>query len=159
MKVYSVLRVLLVTAAFLSSIQLVYAQGSTGNAQLNGTVTDPSGSVVAGASMLLRNTATDTSFNAVSNDRGLYAIANVPPGAYELKVSSKGFANYTQTGIVLTVAETRTVDVALKVASAGVTEGVAAYPPYRLDNAVELAPYNVGQPASRQRTVGGPLGD
>jgi hypothetical protein len=121
MKVYSALRVLLVAAAFLSSIQLVFAQGSTGNAQLNGTVIDPSGSVVAGASMLLRNTATDISFNAASNDRGLWAIANVPPGTYELKVSSKGFANYTQTGIVLTVAETRTLDVALKVASAGET--------------------------------------
>src|SRR6201998_1276566 len=121
MKVYSALRVLLALTAFSGSIQLIFAQGNTGNAQVNGTVTDPSGSMVIGASILLRNTATDVSFNAITNERGFYAIANVPPGAYELKASSKGFARYTQTGIVLTVAEIRTVDVPLKVASAGET--------------------------------------
>src|SRR5215469_611014 len=129
MKVYPTLRVLLATAVLLSNLQLLFAQGSTGNAQLNGTVIDPSGSVVAGASILLRNNATDVSFNAVSNDRGLYAIANVPPGTYELKASSQGFANYTQTGIVLTVAETRTLDVALKVAGAGETVVVTTEAP------------------------------
>jgi hypothetical protein len=129
MKVYAALRVLLATAAFFSSIPLMFAQGSTGNAQLNGTVTDPSGSMVVGAAILLRNTATDVSFNAVSNEKGFYAVANVPPGTYDLKVSSGGFANYTQTGIVLTVAETRTVNVALRVAGAGETVVVTTEAP------------------------------
>src|SRR5499427_321245 len=129
MRVCSALRVLLATFIFLSSIELSVAQGSTGNAQLNGTVTDPSNSVVVGASISLQNAATDVSFNAVSNEKGFYAFANVPPGTYALKVSNKGFANYTQTAIVLTVAETRTVDVALKVASAGETVVVTTEAP------------------------------
>jgi Carboxypeptidase regulatory-like domain/TonB dependent receptor len=129
MKVCSALRMLLATVTFLSFTQLSFPQGSTGNAQLSGTVTDPSGSVVVGASIVLRNTATDVAFNAVSNERGFYAIANVPPGTYEMKVSSKGFANYTQTGIVLTVAEVRTVDLSLKVASAGETVVVTTEAP------------------------------
>ena len=128
MKVRSALQVLLSSAVIFSS-QLMFAQGSTGNAQLNGTVTDPSGSVVVGASISLQNAATDVSFNALSNEKGFYAFANVPPGTYALKVSNKGFANYTQTGIVLTVAETRTVDVALKVASAGETVVVTTEAP------------------------------
>jgi len=129
MRVCSALRVLLAAFIFLSSIELCFAQGSTGNAQLNGTVTDPSSSVVVGSTILLQNAATDVSFSAVSNEKGFYAFANVPPGTYALKVSSKGFANYTQTGIVLTVAETRTVNVALKVASAGETVVVTTEAP------------------------------
>src|SRR5215471_6658269 len=129
MRVCSALRVLLATFIFLSSIELSFAQGSTGNAQLNGTVTDPSSSVVVGASISLQNAATDVSFNAVSNEKGFYAFANVPPGTYALKVSNKGFANYTQTGIVLSVAQTATVNVGLKVAGAGETVVVTTEAP------------------------------
>src|SRR5262249_25611098 len=132
-------RVLLVTTTLLSSLQLIFAQGSTGNAQLNGTVTDPSGSVIIGANILLRNTATDVSFNSVSNEKGFYAFANVPPGAYELKATSKGFANYTQTGIALSVAEVRTLNVPLKVASAGETVVVTTEAPTIEPNRSEIS--------------------
>jgi hypothetical protein len=152
MKVCSALRVLLATATLLFSTQMVFGQGSTGNAQLNGTVTDPSGSMVVGASILLRNTATDVSFNAVSNESGLYAIANVPPGTYELKVSSSGFANYTQTGLVLTVGETRTVNVGLKVASAGETIVVTTEAP-----TIEPTRSEISQVISKQQVDSLPI--
>ncbi|HXY50361.1 MAG TPA: carboxypeptidase regulatory-like domain-containing protein [Terriglobales bacterium] len=129
MRVYSALRVLLAIATFFCSFQQMFAQGSTGNSQLNGTVIDPTGSIVVGAAIVLHNAATDVSFNATSNERGFYAFANVPPGTYELKVSSKGFANYTQTGVVLTVGQTATVNISLKVASAGETVVVTTEAP------------------------------
>jgi len=113
-------RVLLVAAMLFCSAHLVFAQG-VANAQLNGTVTDQTGGAVVGASISVRNTATDTSYTATSNERGSYAIANVPPGTYELKASSTGFANFTQTGIVLTVGQTATVNVSLQVAGKGET--------------------------------------
>jgi hypothetical protein len=129
MRVYSALRALLAAALLLCTTHLIFAQGGIGNAQLNGTVTDPSGSTVMGAAIALRNTATDTSLNATSNERGFYAFANVQPGTYELKVTSKGFAGYTQTGIVLSVAQTATVNVGLKVAGAGETVVVTTEAP------------------------------
>jgi len=107
------------SVVFLACVNSALAQGGIGNAQLNGTVTDASGGAIAGASISLRNTATDTTYNATSNDRGFYALASLPPGNYELKGSFSGFANYTQTGIVLTVGQVATINVAMQVASQG----------------------------------------
>jgi hypothetical protein len=86
-------------------------------AQLNGTVRDASGGAVAKASITLRNTETNLTYSSVSNENGLYVLANVPPGRYELTTEATGFAKSTQTGIVLTVGQTATIDVTLKVAS------------------------------------------
>ncbi len=119
MKGYSTPRVLLALAIFLNSALLTFAQGASANAQLNGTVTDQSGRAIVGAQIRVLNKATDTTYTATSNDRGYYVVANVPPGAYELKVSYTSFANYTQTGIVLTVGQVATVNPALRVASQG----------------------------------------
>ncbi len=96
-----------------------FAQVSATVAQLNGTVRDESGGVVARASISLREMDTNRSYTAASNDAGLYVVPNLPPGRYELKVAYTGFANFTQTGIVLTVGQTATIDVTLKVASKG----------------------------------------
>ena len=96
----------------------LFAQ-ATAVAQLNGTVADESGAIVAGAAVSLRDTSTNVAYTATSNDRGFYAIPNLPPGQYELKVSYTGFAGYTQTGIVLTVGQSATVNATLQIAARG----------------------------------------
>ncbi|HXW61046.1 MAG TPA: TonB-dependent receptor [Candidatus Acidoferrales bacterium] len=101
-------------------VPATFAQGGgLANAQLNGTVTDPSGGAIAGAAINLQNTATSLSYSAKSDERGFYAIPNLPPGTYELKATFTGFANFVQTGIVLTVGGVFTVNVGMQVASAG----------------------------------------
>jgi outer membrane receptor protein involved in Fe transport len=94
-----------------------FAQGGAGNAQLNGSVRDESGGSVAKAAITLRDTETNRTYSAVSNDNGLYVIANLPPGRYELTTEASGFSKSTQTGIVLTVGQVATIDVLVKVAS------------------------------------------
>jgi hypothetical protein len=94
-----------------------YAQGGAGNAQLNGSVRDESGGSVAKATITLRETETNRTYSAVSNDNGLYVIANLPPGRYELTTEASGFSKSTQTGIVLTVGQVATIDVLVRVAS------------------------------------------
>ena len=128
MKNSSTLRILLAIAFLVCSGHLATAQG-VANAQLSGTVTDPSGGVVVGTSIRLRNTATDTTYTATTNDRGFYAIANVLPGTYELKAAYTGFANYTQTGIVLTVGQVATVNVGLQIQAKGETVVVTTEAP------------------------------
>lgn len=86
-------------------------------AQLNGTVRDVSGGTVARAAVTLRETNTNRSYSTVSNESGLYVFASVPPGHYELTTEVTGFAKSAQTGIVLTVGQTATLDVTLRVAT------------------------------------------
>jgi outer membrane receptor protein involved in Fe transport len=91
----------------------------TSVAQLNGTVLDESGGTVSGAAISLRELDRNTMYSATSDQSGYYAIPNLPPGRYELKAEFKGFSKYTQTGTVLTVGETATVNITLKVEAHG----------------------------------------
>jgi outer membrane receptor protein involved in Fe transport len=110
------LQVFLAVAIFVAGASSAFAQAT---AQLNGTVTDPSGGVIGKAAVTLRDVGTNITYTAAANDNGFYAVPNLSPGTYELKVSASGFANYTQTGIVLSVGQSGTINVALQVATQG----------------------------------------
>src|SRR4029077_16149606 len=94
-----------------------YSQMGASVAQLNGTVRDESGGTVAKANITARETETNRIYTAVSNDNGLYTLANLPPGRYEVTTEATGFAKSTQTGIVLTVGQVATIEVTVKVAA------------------------------------------
>ena len=114
-------RVSIVCFVLMLSLQLApraFGQATVSFAQLNGTIEDTSGRVVVGATVSLRDFSTNLVYNAASNSSGYYVAPNLPPGQYELTVQYKGFAKFVQTGIALSVGQTATVDVALKVASA-----------------------------------------
>lgn len=100
----------------------LFGQATVSFAQLNGTVLDASGRTVAGAAVSARNVGTNEIHSATSNGSGFYVVPNLLPGQYELTVQNAGFAKYVQTGISLTVGQTATIDVNLKVA--GTTEVV-----------------------------------
>ena len=91
----------------------------TSVASLNGTVLDESGGTVSGASISLREMDRNTMYSATSDQSGYYAIPNLPPGRYELKAEFKGFSKYTQTGTILSVGQTATVNITLKVEAHG----------------------------------------
>jgi len=104
---------------FVAKVEFSLGQAGSSFAQLNGTVLDSSGGTVAKATVTLREVSTNLTHSATSSDNGNYVIPNLPPGEYELKVSYTGFAEYIQTGIVLRVGQSATVDVTLKVAGGG----------------------------------------
>lgn len=108
---------------------LTFAQATVSFAQLNGTVLDTGGRALVKAPVTARNVDTNTSFSATTNDTGFYVMPNLPPGHYEVSVAVAGFAKTTQTGIVLTVGQTATVNLTLKVAAAGETVLVTAEAP------------------------------
>jgi len=96
--------------------QYATAQATIGYALLNGTVTDEAGRTIAKATITVRSLDTNQTFTAVSSEAGFYAVPGLPPGRYELTASSAGFGKYTRTGVELTVGQTATLNLTLKVA-------------------------------------------
>jgi hypothetical protein len=111
--IWTCLLLILLATTLLTSRGL--AQAAINYAQLNGTVVDPSGRVVAKASITLVDPDTNKDYKTVTNATGYYQLAGIPPGKYELKVEASGFAPYARTGMVLTVGQTATADVSLTV--------------------------------------------
>jgi Carboxypeptidase regulatory-like domain len=85
-----------------------------------GTVTDPSGAVVARCQVELRNTATGTTQSAVTDGQGQYRFIGVPVGSYHLDLKATGFEN-AQATFELQVGARQRVDVKLRVASVSAT--------------------------------------
>ncbi|MGC2499987.1 MAG: carboxypeptidase regulatory-like domain-containing protein, partial [Acidobacteriaceae bacterium] len=96
------------------------------NADLSGAVTDPSGAVVANATVTLTNVATGEVRHGVTNGAGLYDLPALHIGSYTLKVTASGFQAYEKTGIVMNVAATVREDVKLVVGASSTTVMVQA---------------------------------
>lgn len=105
---------LTLSALFLTTA--IFAQSDRGT--ITGTVTDPSGAVVANASLEARNDATGATFQAASTNTGNYNLAQMPTGVYTLTVTAAGFKTFVRQRIELPVAQTVRIDAALEVGSA-----------------------------------------
>jgi hypothetical protein len=82
---------------------------------IEGTVTDTSGAVVAGAQVVLSNQDTAISQTSTSNDTGVYRFPGLGPGNYTLTTTKAGFETFKQQNITLAAEETRTVRLTLKI--------------------------------------------
>src|SRR5947209_1655502 len=116
-------------ALFLSALAVRPVQGQVLYGSLIGTVTDPSGSVVPNASILLTEKQTGVTKEATSDGGGRYSFMNVLPGTYDLKFTAKGFKTYLKTDIDVNPSSIGRQDVALDVGQMSDTitvEGAAA---------------------------------
>ncbi len=90
-----------VVATALSTLLVLLLVTGTSFAQfekstLSGTVTDPSGAVISGATVTLTAVGTNSSRSAVTDSSGIYTVTNLAPGSYDIKVSSQGFRDVKQ---------------------------------------------------------------
>ncbi|MGA9567809.1 MAG: carboxypeptidase regulatory-like domain-containing protein [Candidatus Korobacteraceae bacterium] len=91
------------------------AQQITGS--IRGTVTDPMGAIVQGATVTAQQSETGLSRTVVTDRNGNYVVLELPVGHYRLQVAAKGFHEYVQDGISLNVNETASVSAHLAVGS------------------------------------------
>src|SRR5450759_1956696 len=115
----------------------VFGQASAINGEITGTVTDPSGAAVSGATVEIGNTDTGFKQSAKTGDTGLYRFTVLPLGTYEIAVQASGFGTTRRTGIALSAGATATVDITVNVAGTttmvDVTASAAITEPSRID--------------------------
>lgn len=119
-------------ALFLMTICLPFPllpQSAIGEASLNGTITDPSGSAVPNAKVTVTNTATGLSRTTQTSDVGLCGFAGLPVGNYDLSADAPGFKTAKRTAIPLQVGAVATIDVRMEVGSVQETVSVEAEAP------------------------------
>src|SRR5688572_26417163 len=116
-----------VSLLILSASSLISAQSNTSG--ITGTVTDPNGAVIPNATVVARNVETNARRTVTSNGEGFFSVPQLPPGKYEVTVTSTNFKNYLITNVNLSVGQTVRVDAALEVAGQTITEDLIGIPP------------------------------
>ena len=112
-------------AAILFFAANVFAQSPGTAGTVSGTVTDPNGAVVAGASLTIKNAVTGFTRAATSDAEGNYSFQNVPPNNYQITVKASGFADAAQ-NIVVRGSVPLQVPIALNVSGSTATVDVTA---------------------------------
>jgi hypothetical protein len=108
----------------LSNAAPVWAQ-STSTGTVVGTVADPSGAVVAGATVTLTDPATKTSRSVTTNEAGRYILVDVTPSNYDVTISKQGFST-TKTQTIVSVGSAVTLNMTLQVGTSNVVVEVTA---------------------------------
>jgi hypothetical protein len=105
---------LLVALALLFASPRMLAQTASGTGTLRGQVTDPSGSSIANATVIVA-TPTGNAITATTNREGIYEIKNLAPGKYGVKVISQGFAPFDTPNVEVLAGQIQKLDVPLTI--------------------------------------------
>jgi hypothetical protein len=103
---------------------MAQSQASTG--QIVGTVKNPNGELVPGATVTVTNPATGLSRTIATNDQGGFSAVNLPSGEYTIDVEAQGFGKFTQAGYKVEVGSAITADITLSIQSVTGTVLVSA---------------------------------
>src|SRR3954471_3557769 len=93
------------------SCSLAFGQAISGN--LVGTVLDPSGAAVSGASVQAVNVATGQTATTRTRAQGDYLFSNLPVGAYNITVTAQGFKTTTLSSVPVELNKVGTANVKL----------------------------------------------
>jgi hypothetical protein len=108
---------------------IAQAASAQGLGVVSGTVVDPSGASVSGASVVLTRVNTGETLAVPTHSDGLYVFPSVSPADYKLDITAPGFKKYEQEGVTLQADQRLTVNASLEVGSEQVTVNVEASAP------------------------------
>jgi hypothetical protein len=114
-----------------------FAQNVT--ASITGTITDPSGAPIAGATVTARDVDRGVSWSAQTNDAGIYNILRIAVGSYSVKVEAKGFETAVYPTFALVLNQIARVDVAMRVGAVTSTVEVVGVAPLLQTQSTEIS--------------------
>ena len=100
--------------------------GQADLATVTGVVTDPTRAVMAGVTVIIRNTDTSITHSNTTNQDGYFTITELPPGPYEITATRAGFETYHESKLVLETGQQLRNDIQLKVGAVTETVNVTA---------------------------------
>ena len=127
-------------------------RAQTTNGSIEGTVSDPSGAAVGGASVTGRNLDTGLTITTVTTDAGLYSLANLPPGRYTVTIEGSSLKKYSREGVTVQTGATVALDIQMQlgVVSENVTVNADA-------SQLETATSDIGATVERSLVANLPL--
>jgi hypothetical protein len=149
MRIIRILLTMSLLVGLLAGGTVAWGQATT---SIRGTITDPSGSVVSGATVVLTNAESKAERTAITGVQGGYQFLFVPPGTYTLSVIAQGFKRYEQTGLELLVNTPATANMQLKVGAIAEVVTVTSEAP-----ALNLVDASIGNPFNETQVKQIPL--
>ena len=104
-----------------------FGQAISGN--LTGTVTDPSGAAVNGATVTATNVGTGQKESTVSSGTGGYLFTNLPVGTYKISATNSGFKTTTIESVPVELNKSNNVNIKLEVGTSSTTVEVSGEAP------------------------------
>ncbi len=105
------------------------APAQTAQGRISGTVADPGGAVIPGASVIAVDEETGVSTSATSNHVGLYVLPFLKPGRYSITCSAQGFKRYERTGLIVETSQVMGLNITMELGAVTETVTVAADAP------------------------------
>jgi len=105
------------------------AAQTAGEGSIEGTVTDPSGAVVANVTVTAISTTTGVALKSTTTPEGFYVISPLLPGTYNVTAGAAGFQKFAQQNIVITAMQVLGLNIRLTVGSANEQVTVTTTPP------------------------------
>ena len=114
---------LLASAAVIALAPVAHAQF---RASITGTVADPTGAIIPGAKLTLRDDQTGKLLNATANQAGAYNFNALPPNTFTLTATAPGFSTKTVNHFTITPEQANNINVQLEISAANTTVEVNA---------------------------------
>jgi hypothetical protein len=122
------------------------------SARLEGIIQDQTQAVIPGVSVIATNTATNISYNSVTNEAGRYVFVSLPPATYSLTAELPGFKKAVHNAVLLQIGDARTVNLVLQPGDVSEKVTVTAETPL-----IDLTTAKIGSVVEQRQVVELPL--